>query len=58
MLWLTDVIVGKFDIHGFWNFVWATMLVWVVNLVLDLVVFRDRGPAVAYSYSSRQRPQS
>jgi putative membrane protein len=44
MLWLTDVIVGKFDIHGFWNLVGATIIVWVVNLVLDLVIFRDRGP--------------
>jgi len=43
MLWLTDVIVGKFEIDGFWNLVWATIIVWVVNLILDLVVFRDRG---------------
>ena len=47
MLWLTEMIVGKFDITGFWNFVWATILIWLVNLVLDLGIFRDRGPAVA-----------
>jgi putative membrane protein len=46
MLWLTDVIVGKFDINGFWNFVWATIIIWLVNLVLDLVIFRDRGDTV------------
>ena len=40
MLWLTDVIVGKFEIDGFWNLVWATIIVWVVNMVLDWVVFR------------------
>jgi putative membrane protein len=38
MLWLTDVIVGKFDINGFWNYVWATIIVWLVNLVLDWVI--------------------
>lgn len=43
MLWLTDVIVGDFNINGFWNFVWAAILVWIANLVLDLVIFRDRG---------------
>jgi putative membrane protein len=48
MLWLTDVIVGKFDVHGFWNLVGATIIVWVVNLVLDLVIFRDRGPAATF----------
>lgn len=56
MLWLTDVIVGKFDINGFWNFVWATILVWLVNLVLDVGIFRGRGPAVDYSFESRRRP--
>lgn len=38
MLWLTDLIVGKFDIHGFWNYVWATLIIWAANLVIDAVV--------------------
>jgi putative membrane protein len=38
MLWLTDLIVGKFDINGFWNYVWATIIVWVVNLALDWLI--------------------
>ena len=38
MLWLTDLIVGKFDIHGFWNYVWATIIVWIVNLVVDALL--------------------
>jgi putative membrane protein len=40
MLWLTQLIVGAFDIHGFWNYVWATIIVWLVNLVVD-AVFRE-----------------
>lgn len=35
MLWLTDAIVPKFDIDGFWHYVGATIIVWVVNLVVD-----------------------
>jgi putative membrane protein len=47
MLWLTDLIIGDFDISGFWNYVWATIIVWAVNLVVDLLL-RDRGtPDVA-----------
>jgi putative membrane protein len=42
MLWLTDLIIGDFDISGFWNYVWATIIVWAVNLVVDLLL-RDRG---------------
>jgi putative membrane protein len=37
MLLLTALIVPSFDIHGFWALVWATLIVWVVNLLLDIV---------------------
>jgi putative membrane protein len=36
MLILTGVIVDGFHIHGFWTLVEATLIVWIVNLVLDL----------------------
>jgi putative membrane protein len=41
MLWLTDLIIGAFDIDGFWNYVWATIIVWAVNLVLDALFRRE-----------------
>jgi putative membrane protein len=37
MLLITAWIVDSFDIDGFWALVWATLIVWVVNLLLDLV---------------------
>jgi putative membrane protein len=37
MLLLTDWLVSGFDINGFWTLVGATLIVWVVNLVLDFV---------------------
>ena len=37
MLWLTDLLVDGFDIHGFRSLVWATIIVWAVNVVLDFV---------------------
>src|SRR5947208_17180228 len=40
MLWLTDVIIGGFDISGFWTLVGATVIAWAVNLVLDRSLFR------------------
>jgi putative membrane protein len=43
MLWLTAVIVGGFSIHGFLTLVWATLLIWIVNLVLDLAPGPWRG---------------
>ena len=50
MLWLTVLIVPKFDIDGFSNYVWATIIIWVVNLVIDALGFFLRGerrPALA-----------
>ncbi len=44
MLWLTDVIVPSFNISGFWTYVGATIVVWLANVALDLVLDRrDRG---------------
>jgi putative membrane protein len=43
MLWLTDLLVDGFDIHGFRTLVWATIIVWVVNVVLDFVPGPWRG---------------
>jgi putative membrane protein len=37
MLYLTQLIIGGFSIHGFWNYVWATIIVWAASLVIDLL---------------------
>src|SRR3954453_23393852 len=55
MLWLTQLIVGGFDIHGFWNYVWATIHVWAVNLVVDILIRDDRARAGATATASRSR---
>ena len=41
MLWLTQLIIGGFDIHGFWTYVVATIIVWAINLILDVLFRRD-----------------
>jgi putative membrane protein len=43
MLWLTSVLVDGFDIHGLRALIWATIIVWVVNVVLDFVPGPWRG---------------
>ena len=42
MLWITDALVGGFDIDGFWAYVWATIIVWLVNMIVD-ALFDPRG---------------
>ena len=43
MLWLTSIFIDGFSIHGFWTYVWATVIVWAVNVVLDFVPGPWRG---------------
>jgi putative membrane protein len=43
MLWLTDLFVSGFDIHGLRALFWATVIVWAVNVVLDFVPGPWRG---------------
>jgi putative membrane protein len=43
MLWLTSALVDGFDIHGLRALIWATIIVWVVNVVLDFVPGPWRG---------------
>ncbi len=43
MLWLTSLFIDGFDIDGFMTLVWATIIVWVVNVVLDFVPGPWRG---------------
>ena len=40
MLAITNWLVSGFTIHGFWTFVWATVVIWAVNVVLDLIWLR------------------
>ena len=40
MLAITNWLVPGFTIHGFWTFVWATVVIWAVNVVLDLIGLR------------------
>jgi putative membrane protein len=35
MLVITKSIVSGFHVHGFWTLVKATLIIWIVNLVLD-----------------------
>jgi putative membrane protein len=36
MLWITDVLSDGINIHGFWTYVWATIAIWVVNVIIDI----------------------
>lgn len=47
MLWLTVIIVPDFAIDGFWNYVAAAVIIWVLNLIVDAILSPDRGSGTA-----------
>lgn len=50
MLWLTDLIVSGFDVDGFWTYVGATIVIWLLNLAIDYAIFdigKSRGSSRA-----------
>jgi putative membrane protein len=38
MLLLTDWVVGDFEVEGFWTLVGATIVIWLVNVVISAAV--------------------
>ena len=55
MLEVTTWIVSSFNIHGFLTLIWATLLIWAVNLVLDLAPGPWRGTRRDHRAMSRSR---
>jgi putative membrane protein len=49
MLLITSLVVGDFAVGGFWTYVGATIVIWLVNLVI--------GAAMRDIASSRARPR-
>jgi putative membrane protein len=37
MLWITDKLVPPFEVSGFWTYVGAVIIIWLVNLVVHRV---------------------
>jgi len=35
------ILVPDFAINGFWNYVWATIIIWALNIVVDAIFFRS-----------------
>jgi len=48
MLALAEWLAPHFSISGFWTYVGATIVVWLVNVVMGWLLDKIRGPMAAY----------
>ena len=37
MLWITDKIVPPFEVSGFWTYIGAVIIIWLVNMIVHRV---------------------
>ena len=37
MLWITDKLVPPFEVNGFWTYIGAAIIIWLVNMVVHAV---------------------
>ena len=49
MLYLTSWIVDDFTVDSFWEAILATIIIWIVNTVLEAVFGREAVPAKRYA---------
>ena len=54
---LTSAVVSGFDIHGFWPLVKATIIVWIVNMIVE-AIFDTKGSDDARPSRRRSAPDS
>jgi len=43
MLWITDKLVPPFEVSGFWTYIGAVIIIWLVNLIVYRIFRPDLG---------------
>ncbi len=39
MLWIVDLIIKELEIEGFWGYVWGTLVISIINIVVSKIIF-------------------
>jgi uncharacterized membrane protein YvlD (DUF360 family) len=42
MVWLTDLLIPRFDVSGFWTTIGAALVISLVSLIVHWIVPEDR----------------
>ena len=55
MLWITDKLVPPFEVSGFWTYLGAAIIIWLVNMILHGIFRPEKRHPTRPSASSRPR---
>ncbi len=39
MLWIVDLIIKGLEIEGFWGYVWASLVISIISIIISKIVF-------------------
>ncbi len=39
MLWIVDMIIKEFEIKGFWGYVWSSLVISIISIVISKIIF-------------------
>ena len=42
MLWIVDLIIGGLKVEGFWGYVWSSLIISIISIVVSKIVFFRR----------------
>jgi putative membrane protein len=42
MLWIVDFFIDGFKVNGFWGYIWCSLLISVINVILTKIFFYER----------------
>lgn len=42
ILWLADLMIGGLRVEGFWGYVWSSMVISVISIIVSKIVFLKR----------------
>ena len=42
MLWIVDLILSGLEVEGFWGYVWSSLIISIISIVISKIVFFRR----------------
>ena len=42
ILWLVDYFIDGLDIEGFWSYLWSSLLISIINIIITKIVLYER----------------
>ena len=46
MLWIVDYFIEGFKINGFWGYIWCSLLISIINIILTKIFFNEKNENV------------